>query len=95
MKRIISTPNTAHYFDATCEFGTFGEGILSGARSLQITILKNRVNQFGVSLRAGTWIEHEYGDLYLPSEPAWFAKAQAGGRRIFEGVLGAEEFFFA
>jgi hypothetical protein len=85
--------NTAHYFGAACEFGTFGEGILSGARSLQITILKNRANQFGASPQADAWIEREYGELYLPSESAWFEKAQADARKTFDGILGSEEFF--
>jgi hypothetical protein len=83
----------ARYFGAACEFGTFGEGILSGARSLQITILKNRANHFGASKQAGAWIEREYGELYLPSEPAWFEKAKADARATFNGVLQAEGFW--
>jgi hypothetical protein len=83
----------AHYFGAACEFGTFGEGILQGARSLQITILKNRANQFGASASAQSWIDREYGELYLPSEPAWFEKAKADARAIFNGVLQAEGYW--
>ncbi|MCJ7433770.1 MAG: M14 family metallopeptidase [Anaerolineales bacterium] len=84
--------NKAHYFGATCEFGTFGEGILPGARSLQITILKNRTNQFGAIASAQSWIDREYGELYLPSEPAWFEKAKADVRATFNSILGAEGF---
>jgi hypothetical protein len=79
-----------HYFGAACEFGTFGESILAGARSLRITIFKNQANLFGGQPAALKWVEQEYHELYLPSAPAWFAKAQADARQTFDGILGAE-----
>ena len=81
-----------HYFGATCEFGTFGEFLLAGARSLRITIFKNQANQFGGQPGALKWIEQEYRELYLPSAPDWFVKAQSDARQTFNGVLGAEGF---
>lgn len=82
-----------HYFGAACEFGTFGESILAGARSLRITSFKNRANMFGGNPAALAWVEQEYRELYLPSEPAWFEKAQSDARQTFDGILGAEEYF--
>ena len=84
---------SAHFFGAACEFGTFGESLLAGARSLQITVFKNRANQFGGQPATLKWVENEYRELYLPSEPAWFEKALADARQTFAGVLGAEKFF--
>jgi len=83
----------ARIFAATCEFGTFGESILAGARSLRITIFKNQVNLFGASPATRAWVEQEYRELYLPAEPKWFEKVRADAQQTFEGVLGAEGFF--
>jgi hypothetical protein len=80
----------SHIFAATCEFGTFGDSTLAGARSLRITILKNQVNQFGADDSSAAWVEQEYRELYRPAEPAWFTKAQSDARQTFEGILGTE-----
>jgi hypothetical protein len=79
-----------HYFGAACEFGTFGETILAGARSLRITIFKNQANLFGGNPETLKWVEQEYRELYLPSAPDWFVKAQSDARQTFNGVLGTE-----
>lgn len=83
----------ARFFAATCEFGTFGESILAGARSLRITILKNRLNRWGANPASRDWVNHEYRELYLPSEPAWLEKALADARQTCEGVLSREGYF--
>jgi hypothetical protein len=62
------------FFGATCEFGTYGDSILQAARSLRITILKNRLKQYGGSREASRWVEREYRELYLPTEQAWLEK---------------------
>jgi hypothetical protein len=80
----------AHFFGATCEFGTFGESMLAGARSLRITVFKNRLNQFGADTSSAAWAEQEYRELYCPAEPAWLTKAQADARQTFDGILGTE-----
>jgi hypothetical protein len=85
----------AHYFGATCEFGTFGESILDGARSLRITVFKNQANLFGGDAETLKWVEQEYRELYLPSAPDWFATALTNARQAFEGILGAEGFIQA
>jgi len=78
------------FFAATCEFGTYGDSILQAARSLRITILKNQVNQHGASPDAAAWVEREYRELYIPSEPAWLEKALADARAVFEAVMPAQ-----
>jgi hypothetical protein len=82
----------AHYFGAVCEFGSFGESILAGARSLRITIFKNQLSQFGADKTSAEWVNQEYRELYRPAEFAWFDKAQADVRQAFDGVLSAEGF---
>lgn len=85
----------ARIFAATCEFGTFGESVLAGMRSLRITIFKNQLNQFGAHPATAAWVEREYRELYLPAEAAWFEKVQADARQTFKGVLEAELYFKA
>jgi len=80
---------SAHFFAATCEFGTFGAGLLAGARSLRITVLKNRANLYGAPPLTSAWIDREYRELYLPAEPAWFDKVRADARQTFTGLLAA------
>lgn len=77
----------AKFFGAACEFGTFGESILAGARSLRITIFKNQVNQHGGKAAAAQWVEKEYRELYLPAERAWFEKAMSDARQTFESFF--------
>jgi len=75
------------FFGATCEFGTYGDSILQAARSLRITVLKNRLKQYGGSREASRWVEREYRELYLPSDPAWLEKAMQATGRIFASVV--------
>lgn len=84
----------AKFFGAACEFGTFGEGILAGARSLRVTVFKNQVNQRGASPAACRWVEAEYRELYLPAEPAWLQKALADARQTFEAFLSSRPALF-
>ncbi len=81
----------AQFFGAACEFGTFGESILAGARSLRITIFRNQVNQHGGNLTATRWVDREYRELYLPAEPAWFKKAMSDARHTFDKMLAGDK----
>jgi hypothetical protein len=36
------------------------------------------------------WLGHEFDELFYPTEPSWFEKAQADARQAFEGILKAE-----
>lgn len=82
----------AKFFGAACEFGTFGESILQGARSLWIMILKNQLDQHGAIAKTAAWVENEYRKLYLPAEAAWFEKALSDTRQSFNGIFGVEQF---
>jgi len=78
----------AKFFAATCEFGTYGDSTIQAARSLRITILKNQLNQQGGSSEAAEWVKNEFCELHLPSESAWFEKALADSRKMFDTVIG-------
>jgi hypothetical protein len=84
-KRPPSTPDTA-----TCEFGTFGDGTLDVIRSLYTTVFENRFFQHKGSQAAEKWVIREYGELFTPTAPEWFEKAQQDARQAFGGILKAE-----
>jgi len=75
------------FFAATCEFGTYGDSILQAAHSLRTTIVKNQLNQHGGTSQAKEWVEKEFRELYLPSDPAWLVKALADARMSFDAVM--------
>jgi hypothetical protein len=72
------------------EFGTFGDSLLALIRSLRITVLENKLRQFGakneIIARA---LRKEYQELFFPAEPGWREKALVDGRQAFEGILRA------
>lgn len=75
------------FFAATCEFGTYGDSALQAARSLRTTILKNRLNRHGGNPRAADWVNREFRELYIPSDPAWLEKALIDARSVYDAVL--------
>ncbi len=83
----------AQYFGAVFEFGTFGASLAAQIRSLQISVLKNQANAYGGSSAALAWVEREYGELFLPTDPAWLVKALEDGRLAFNNILAREGFF--
>jgi len=78
------------FYATTFEFGTFGESLRDNIRELRTMIFENRAHWFGALPSAQAWLRHEFDELYCPSEPAWFEKAQADTRQAFEGILKAE-----
>jgi hypothetical protein len=72
------------------EFGTYGDSFLESAHSLRTTILENSLRMFGGSKAVRAWMENEYRELYLPSEPGWWEKAQADARVTLERILSVE-----
>lgn len=74
---------------ATCfEFGTFGASLSAQIRSMRITILENRLHQFGAKsdvLKAA--IKKEYSQLFLPTETRWREKALQDCRQAMDGVF--------
>jgi hypothetical protein len=89
-KLVQMTYPGASIFAANFEFGTYGDSFLAEARSLRITIMKNQMNQYGGLKKTEKWVEREYRELYLPSEPAWYAKVWHDARQAFLGILTAE-----
>jgi hypothetical protein len=75
------------FFAATCEFGTYGDSTIQAAHSLRTTIVKNQLNQQAGSQPAREWVEKEFRELYLPSDPAWLVKALADARMSFDAVM--------
>ena len=86
----LGKENNRKVYSAAFEFGTYGEGILQGARSLLTTIAGNQLTQFNASHRNRCWVEKDYKELYFPSENKWLEKAIINGRQAFYGILNAE-----
>jgi hypothetical protein len=78
-------------YSAAFEFGTYGDGILQGARSLLTTIVGNQWAQIDDLSKIPKWVEHDYQDLYFPTEKNWVEKAIEIGRQSFNGILIAED----
>jgi len=78
------------FYATTFEFGTFGESLWDNIRELRTMIFENRAHWFGARPSARAWLVREFDELYYPTEPAWFEKAQADARQAFAGVLKAE-----
>jgi len=79
-------------YSAAFEFGTYGEGILQGARSLLTTIAANQLLINQTPFNSKHWVMHDYNELYFPSEPVWLEAAIDNGRLAFKGILEAEGF---
>lgn len=77
-------------YSAAFEFGTYGDGIYQGARSLLTTIAGNQKLKYQST--KNSWVEREYDELYFPSNPAWLETAIQNGREGFRGILKAEGF---
>jgi hypothetical protein len=78
------------FYATTFEFGTFGESLWDNIRELRTMIFENRAYWFGARPSARVWLGHEFDELFYPTEPSWFEKAQADARQAFEGILKAE-----
>jgi hypothetical protein len=79
-------------YSAAFEFGTYGDGLLQGARSLLTTIAANQSFNQHSSRHSTHWVSRDYDELYFPSEPAWLETAINNGRQAFRGILKAEGF---
>jgi hypothetical protein len=75
------------------EFGTYGDSLWQGIRSLRTTVLENTLRHFGGSEAARKWTLREYDELFLPSDPKWREKAAHDARQAFDGIFSTEGFF--
>ncbi|MBN1890082.1 MAG: DUF2817 domain-containing protein [Thermoflexales bacterium] len=72
------------------EFGTLGNSLLAGVRSLRAMVMENQAYWHGASERMRARVERDFRELFFPQEERWRAKAVADARQAFEGILAAE-----
>jgi hypothetical protein len=78
-------------YSTTLEFGTFGASLLGGLRSLRALVLENQLHHYGATqdnVRAA--VQHEFTELFMPSDAAWLTKAHADAQQAMRGILKAE-----
>jgi hypothetical protein len=92
-KMMTSQQPSAKVYAGAFEFGTYGDSLLESIHSLRTTALENTLRWFGGSESARKWMRREYDELFMPSDPKWWQKAQADARQTFEGILTAEGYF--
>ncbi len=86
----VANKSNKNIYSAAFEFGTYGNNLLQGARSLLTTIAGNQVLFNHTPQFTPTWVNRDYDELYFPSEPAWLESAINNGRQAFRGVLEGE-----
>lgn len=75
-------------FAATFEFGTYGDSVLAGMRSLHTMIIENQHYWHGaVNPALASEVKHRFVELYYPSDPAWKKRALENARRAWTGIL--------
>ncbi len=89
VQSLIESEKVPSYVGAF-EFGTYGDSLWQQIHSLRTVALENCQRWFGGSDAARKWMEREYDELFQPSDPKWWDKAQADALVAFEGILTAE-----
>jgi len=74
------------------EFGTYGDSVLAGLRSMRTMVEENRLYWHGAGRSAEARIRDAFTELYAPGEPGWRAKAVEDAHAAFAGILTAEGF---
>lgn len=74
------------------EFGTLGDSLPAGLRSLQALILENQAYWFGTTPQTKTAVQQRFDALFDPKEEAWQTKALADARQAFAGIFRAYGF---
>jgi hypothetical protein len=81
-------------YSTSFEFGTYGSSTAAVLNSLRAKILENQLRWFGVSSQAvRERVEHDFRELFFPTEARWREQALANARRAFEGILRAQDLF--
>ena len=74
------------------EFGTFGESLLAGIRSLRAEIFEMQLSNHGAKNETiAEYIRKEYQEQSFPAEERWREKALADARQAFRGILKAHD----
>lgn len=75
------------------EFGTFGDSLFAGIRSLKAMIFENQLHWHGASNQnVEKEVKEDFRELFAPTKLAWQEKATADVRSAFSGILKAEKF---
>jgi hypothetical protein len=78
-------------YSTTLEFGTFGDSLLGGLRSMRALVLENQLHHFGAANeKVQQQVQHEFAELFMPSDAAWQAKAHADAQQALRGIFKAE-----
>jgi hypothetical protein len=78
-------------YATTLEFGTFGDSLLGGLRSMRALVLENQLHHNSAANdRVRQQVQHEFAELFMPSDAAWQAKAYADAQQAMKGILQAE-----
>jgi predicted deacylase len=78
-------------YATTLEFGTFGTSLSAGLRSIRALVLENQLHHCGAANdKVRQQVQHEFAELFMPSDVAWQAKAHADARQAMKGILRAE-----
>jgi hypothetical protein len=82
------------FYSSSFEFGTYGESVAAGIRSLRIMVFEMQYRRFGVKNEySRRWIERQFDAMYDVREPRWMKKAVSDARQAFTGILSAEGYF--
>lgn len=86
-------PHLQKFYSAACEFGTYGDSLAAGIRSLRTMVFEMQARRFGTSTHGSlAWVEEQFNELYYPAEIEWREKAANDMRMAFDGILTAEGF---
>ena len=78
------------FYAGAFEFGTYGDSLWQGIRSLRTTVLEHALRWFGGRDLVKAWMKKEYDELFLPVEASWREKAKADARQAFDGIFSIE-----
>ncbi len=88
--RLAADKPGGRLFAASFEFGTLGDSLLAGMRSLRAMVWENQVHRHGATPEMRAIVAREFDELFCPSDPVWRAKALADARQALAGILRAE-----
>lgn len=91
-KMLMSKYPEKKFYTGVFEFGTYGDSLWQGIHSLRATVLEHCLRWFGGKDSVYVWMSNEYNELFLPSDPSWWEKAQADARLAFDGIFSANGF---
>lgn len=81
------------FFAAALEFGTLGDSLTAGMKSIRAIINENRVYHWGAPSPAqAKEARRQFSELFIPQEEGWRKKALEDADRAIRGILAAREF---